>query len=305
MATGPQQPYGRWVQNPRTKEFSWVYTTGPPSPTDIGKYGEDALYNPAQSPDGEPAGDRVGTPPAPVADNGTDVSKYHGYWARYRGGGGVWQWETVTGDWIGYKLGPEYLDPTKTPDGTVLFDAEGNAINGGNPRYQGQYLPNGKPNPYYIPPNVDAPAVAVKTGWPRDFTGSPLQASTSGNGEQKVPSHSAFSIHLANLRTAETNILTSVKTRITEYDAVKNQFAGDKYWIFTVNNADVLHPYERGKTYNVDPHPGLTSQMTRIGDNLLMAVGDVLKVAGDLTMALDTAGQLYSKADIESTFPTS
>ncbi|WP_213453668.1 hypothetical protein [Rhizomonospora bruguierae] len=168
------------------------------------------------------------------------------------------------------------------------------------------------PPPPPPPEPDDLPKITIRPGWPRDLIGQLIK---DGGSEEppappQTPSRPPYKVYLANLRDAEAQILEAVKWAKQEYDDLAGQFAKDQKWIFTLDEERELYEYHgvwEGKHPSIvlgDTYPERTKDFSDRGNSLLMSAADVIRAAGDFTLALDTAGQIYSKADIDATFPS-
>ena len=218
-------------------------------------------------PDGthNPASDDGYTPPPPDQQH----PPYGGYWSPVHGGGWGWHAGSPPDSLVKSYGWDKITDAKKTPDG---------ADN-----------PNWDPDP--APTDVKSPELSQP--WsinPPNMTGDPLQP-PDGNAPPQVgapPHHPAYHVSPGDIRFIEATILGSTSTAISDYEKVKAQVEASKGWHWE---------------WGTETHLDVGGKINSIQDNMLLAVGDALHLAGEYVFALNQAGQYYVRADKDSVLP--
>jgi hypothetical protein len=193
----------------------------------------------------------------------------HGAWTPVHGGGWSWTWGANPDPNLARTYGTDALtDPDHTPNHA---DAHGK---------------NTPP-----PPDVTAPTLTdTWKGVAPDVTGEvppEPQDDTHGNllGATEPPPHSAFHVSPGSIRDVESLIASGIDTQIDEYEALK-RYAEASY----------------GQNLYME---GTREQIRNTQDRLLLAVGDVVTLAGQYNEMLNRAAQSYARADLDSFLPGS
>lgn len=280
---------GKWIKN-AAGQWEWKPANGnwlSFTTEELQKYGRGPLTNPDHPP----------TEEKPVVVNTTaKPTPYGGYWQLY-GKPKRWMWVNTTQPvTIVPVAGASYEDmvnPKQDPDGNP------------NTRYSGEKFPDGTDNPNYIPPDVNAPSVTVQDGWPPSLEGKvpqPEEGSTPPPAGPP-PSHPAYWVDGSSIRECEEDILTAAKAAVDEYESLKNYVADTKWWIFSAGDRGDLTTQSGHHTVTFDPNLATTRQLSAASDNLLLNTADAIHSAGAYIEALNAAGQLYSRADLDSFTP--
>jgi len=247
--------------------------------------------------------------------------KYGGRWVSDdRFGTVTWEWvNEAEGDldaettkykswWGGSPTEEELTNPGVNPKGKRKVD---------NPKYTGEFMPDGSRNKHYVPVDVNVPTLTRDPGWPRDITGKTEGMPPPGSGNQTPgppPSHAPFAINIASGRETIDRLVHKSDQAHATYERLKNKVASEKGWIFSVRDEKALtsepgigyhevRADDGSGTYH-DPHPELTAQMSASMDNLLLAIADAITaVGGSYVGTLNNALQLYAKADQDSRVP--
>jgi hypothetical protein len=291
----PHGGYWRRVQG----GWGWIKTgSSPASFTVPGGYSEAQITNPEVTPDGKP---NPSAHPAPPPPNTNKPAPYGGYWAPSHGGG--WSW-VPTGD---TPMPPHSTSGVSWEDLTNPKHPPGSSP--ANPNFtRDPTYPDGSPNPYYIATDVNAPTLTVQPGWPPDLTGDVPPPPDSSNGDNKPhppPSHPEWTMDGSSLVAGEKAILSSAGIATTEYESLVSYVASTKWWIFSAPSADALNVTTRAGTVVYDPNLATTRQLSAASDNLLLNTADAIKAAAAYVEAVNRAGQLYSRADLDSFVPES
>jgi hypothetical protein len=192
-----------------------------------------------------------------------------------------------------------FLDPTHTPDGTD--------IGRNNNNYDGQYWPGGTDdshlNSNYIPPDAFLPGLGLAPGAAPHITGDP--PGPPGNGDAGLPpSFPKYRVAPGSLRDAELGIDDAGAAVAAQYTFLANLLTASKgITVFYAPMGGYQDPVLNGLQPNepsTDPNPHLDEQLKMVGDNLAKNTADVTRLAGQFGAALNTAGQIYAKADLDS-----
>jgi hypothetical protein len=187
-----------------------------------------------------------------------------------------------------------FLDPTRTPDGTVLGD--------NNNMYDGKQWPDGKDNPNYIPTDAFLPGLALAPDAAPPITGDLPPA---GGGDPGLPpGFPKYRVAPGSLRDAELAIDNAGAAVAAQYTFLAGLLTASKsikvfYAPIGGYQDPVLNSLQPNEP-STDPNPQLDLQLKNVGDNLAKNAADVTRFAGQFAAALNTAGQTYAKADLDS-----
>jgi hypothetical protein len=278
---------GHWE---RVRGGDWKWVAG--NPYMFYGYSYETITDRSKTPDGK----GVIEPPKPPVNTTAKPTPHGGYWVLF-GKPKRWQWQnttnpvTITAPLSGASY-EQLTNPKNDPDGNP------------NVNYNQPKFPDGTDNPYYVAPDVNAPKLTVQDGWPPDLTGNvppPPEGSQPKSGPP--PSHKAWSIDGASLRSGEQTIITAATDATTEYTNLVNHVASTKGWIFSAHDPKDLEVKSGRTTVSYDPNLSTTRDLSSASDNLLLNVADAITSAGAFVEGLNAAGQLYSKADLDSFVP--
>jgi hypothetical protein len=165
------------------------------------------------------------------------------------------------------------------------------------------------------PPDVNTPTLtAIDQGWPKPATGDIPDQSDSADDNAPPPVVPDFSVTVQTLRDAQSAVLPATDTAVSSYNTLKDMTNDSKDWIFQQDRSGDLGTYyfwnaasQGSQTEDIQPDPDLAAQTPKMVaslDNALLAIADVVHLAGDFVAYLDLAAQVYTKADKDSFLPT-
>ncbi len=174
------------------------------------------------------------------------------------------------------------------------------------PRYQP--LPD-------APADVEIPAFSFQDSWISNLNGilppSEVPPSTP-EGDHPPPDNPPFRILLSTIRDAEAWIKIPLQDAIEGPDGweeLRAYINRVKHWIFyrpehVGGTGQMEHSYPTPATRHAPPSQEALEAVSGL-DNLMLAGGQTLMTVGAFLDLLDTAGQIYVKADQNSFFPAS
>jgi hypothetical protein len=151
----------------------------------------------------------------------------------------------------------------------------------------------------------------LKQIWPEapHIPGENVKLGGGGGGQnQAPPSHKPYSVSPGSIRDAENTLLQETGRQVEHYESFKNYVNERKEWIFSFASSDTRYTAVPGfrsgsitKDHPVNPdtaHNTLVAQ-----DQGLVAVANVIELAGQFIARLNNSGQSYAMADIASEMP--
>jgi hypothetical protein len=174
--------------------------------------------------------------------------------------------------------------------------------------------PDGKENPHYDAhpdPHLDTPELTQIWDTAPHIPGEDVdieKGGGDGGGGDKGPPpvHQRFAVSPGSIRDAENELLSETKRQIVQYESLKGYVNSTKHWIFGFDNPDDMLPHahpKHGEVTPVDKNYKVTHELHAVQDEALVAIAQVIVVAGQLVAMLNNGAQAYAQADLHSFMP--
>ncbi|MFG1605277.1 hypothetical protein [Actinoplanes sp. NPDC049265] len=184
----------------------------------------------------------------------------------------------------------------------------------GNPLSWHDTFPSSENGDTSTPTDVTPPDLTwVPEKWPLPATGDLGSDNGAEGGGGDTPVVADFSVDIGTLDDAQNALLPKADTALKSYTSLKTSTAGKVDWIFQQEHSGDLGTESvqtagssaggSGPSYHdekVEANAELVKQtpkMKAVLDNMLLAIADSVKLAGDYTSYINTAAQTYVYAD--------